>query len=75
MNADKSIDCRGLFCPMPIVRTKQEMEGMQPGEIMEIMADDPGFEKDLPAWCALSGEKFLEMKKEGPFFTCHVEKK
>ena len=40
---------------MPIVRTKQEMEGMQPGEILEIMADDPGFEKDIPAWCALSG--------------------
>lgn len=75
MKADKSIDCTGLFCPMPIVRAKQEMEGMKPGEILEIMADDPGFEKDLPAWCALTGEKFLEMKKEAPFFTGYVEKK
>jgi TusA-related sulfurtransferase len=75
MKADKSIDCTGLFCPMPIVRTKQEIGGMKPGEILEIVADDPGFEKDLPAWCSLSGEKFLEMKKEVPFFTGYVEKK
>jgi len=60
---------------MPIVRTKQEMQGMKPGEILEVVADDPGFEKDLPAWCNMSGEKFLEMKKEGPFFTGYVKKK
>jgi tRNA 2-thiouridine synthesizing protein A len=75
MKADKSIDCTGLFCPMPIVRTKQEMEGMKPGEILEITADDPGFESDLPAWCGMSGEKFMEMKKEGPFFVGYVEKR
>ena len=75
MNPDKSIDCTGLFCPTPIVRTKQEMADMKPGEVLEIIADDPGFEKDLPAWCVMSGENFLEMKKEGPFFTGYVAKK
>ncbi len=75
MQADRSIDCTGLFCPMPIVRTKQEMAGMKPGEILEIVADDPGFEKDLPAWCSLSGEKFLEMEKEGSLYRGYVEKK
>lgn len=60
---------------MPIVRTKQEMQDMKPGEILEIIADDPGFEKDLPAWCSLSGEKFLEMQHKGTFFTGYVEKK
>ena len=75
MKADKSIDCTGLFCPMPIVRTKQEMARMKPGEILEIVADDPGFKKDLPAWCSLSGEKFLEMEKEGSLYHGYVEKK
>ncbi len=74
MKADKSIDCTGLFCPMPIVRTKQEMQQMHPGEVIEIIADDPGFEKDLPAWCSLSGEKFLEMKHDGTFLIGYVEK-
>ena len=75
MKPDKSIDCTGLFCPMPIVRTKQEMQAMKQGEILEIVADDPGFEKDLPAWCSMTGEKFLNMKREGSFLTGYVEKK
>ena len=75
MKPDKSIDCTGLFCPMPIVRTKQEMQEMKRGEILEIVADDPGFEKDLPAWCSMTGEKFLNMQREGSFLTGYVEKK
>ena len=75
MKPDKSIDCTGLFCPMPIVRTKQEMQAMKPGEILEIVADDPGFEKDLPAWCSMAGVTFLTMKREGSFLTGYVEKK
>jgi tRNA 2-thiouridine synthesizing protein A len=75
IKANKSIDCTGLFCPMPIVRTKQEMAGMKSGEVLEITADDPGFAKDLPARCGLTGEKFLAMQQDGPLFTGYVEKK
>lgn len=45
------------------MKTKLELETMESGEILEILADDPGFEKDLPAWCNTTGEKFLEIKK------------
>lgn len=72
---DKTLDCTGLFCPMPIVKTRVEMERMKPGEVLEITADDPGFEKDLPAWCSMSGEKFLEIKKEGSTLKGYVMKK
>ncbi len=74
MKSDKSLDCTGLFCPMPIVLTKQEMAGMKPGEILEIIADDPGFAEDLPAWCAQRGEKLLEIRQEGQFLTGYVQK-
>ena len=75
MNATKSLDCTGLFCPMPIVQTKRELDGMNSGEILEITADDPGFEKDLPAWCQMSGGKFLELRKEGNLIKGYVMKK
>ena len=75
MIANKLLDCVGLFCPMPIVKTKLELEDMKPGEILEISADDPGFEKDLPAWCKLTGEKFLELEKEGKILRGYVMKK
>ena len=47
---------------------------MKPGEILEIAADDPGFAKDLPAWCSLTGEKFIEIQQNGPTLTGYVEK-
>jgi len=62
---DKTIDCVGLFCPMPVVKTKLELEKMKYGEILEIIADDPGFLKDLPAWCQMTGEKCLAVFREG----------
>lgn len=75
MKSDKTLDCVGLFCPMPIVKTKQEIQKIQSGQILEILADDPGFEKDLPAWCNMTGEKFLGMEKEGKILKGHVMKK
>ncbi len=60
---------------MPIVKTKLELEKMKSGEVLEIIADDPGFEKDLPAWSEMSGEKFLEIKKEGSIIKGYVMKK
>ena len=75
MKADKTLDCTGLFCPMPIVRTKTELDAMKPGEVLEIEADDPGFEKDLPAWCKMTGEIFLGIKKEGNIIKGYVKKK
>ncbi len=75
MKTDKTLDCIGLFCPMPIIKTKIELDKMKSGEVLEIIADDPGFEKDLSSWCTMSGEKFLELKKEGNILKGYVIKK
>lgn len=48
---------------------------MKPGEILEIIADDPGFADDLPTWCAAVGEEFLAMQQEAPLFKGYVKKK
>lgn len=74
MKANRTLDCIGLFCPMPIVKTRLEMDKMKPGEILEILADDPGFENDLPAWCKMSGAKFLGVEKEGNILNGYVMK-
>ncbi|MDI6756585.1 MAG: sulfurtransferase TusA family protein [Endomicrobiia bacterium] len=75
MNADKRLDCTGIFCPMPIVKTKVELENLKSGDILEITADDPGFEKDLPAWCSMTGEKCLGVFREGGLIKGYVRKK
>ena len=74
MNVTKTLDCIGLFCPMPVVKTKLELEQLKPGDTLEILADDIGFEKDLPAWCELSGVEFLEIQKDGKILKGYVRK-
>ena len=75
MTPDKVIDCTGLFCPMPIANAKIEIDKMKPGEILEIDADDPGFEKDLPVWCRITGNEFIEIVKVDGVLKGYVKKK
>jgi len=52
-----------------------ELEKMKSGEVLEVIADDPGFEKDFPAWCEISGEEFLGIEKEDNLIKGYVRKK
>ncbi|MFQ5952144.1 MAG: sulfurtransferase TusA family protein [Candidatus Omnitrophota bacterium] len=70
-----TIDALGLFCPMPIVKLKVGLEGVDRGAVVELLADDPGVLEDVPAWCKETNNKFLSIKenKEG-IFVAYVEK-
>ena len=48
--ADKFLDCKGLLCPMPVVKTKRALKGMEVGQILEMVATDPGVVPDMEAW-------------------------
>ncbi len=53
--ADVTLDCKGLNCPMPIVKVGKAMKKMSAGQSIEIVADDPAFEADLRAWVRRMG--------------------
>ena len=76
LNISSSIDAIGLFCPAPMAMLKIGLGEVKSSEIVKIIADDPEFEKDLPSWCNLTGNKllFLERDKKGIFFG-YVKKK
>ncbi|MDP3781066.1 MAG: sulfurtransferase TusA family protein [Nitrosopumilaceae archaeon] len=61
--SSKKLDARGLFCPEPVFRTKIEIERMQVGDILNVIADDPAAEDDISRWVKRSGHELLEMKK------------
>jgi TusA-related sulfurtransferase len=71
---DKTIDCFGLLCPVPIVETAKAMMEMRKGQILEIIADDEGIVSDIPAWCKSTGNKLVGMKKEGKVYHMFVKK-
>jgi len=61
--AHQILDCIGLYCPMPVLKTRQEMDKMAIGEILEVLADDPAAEEDLKAWAKRTGQKILAINK------------
>ena len=74
--AHQILDCIGLYCPMPVLNTRQEMDKLAIGEILEVLADDPAAEEDLKAWAKRAGQKMLEIEKtdEGMRFLIQKEK-
>lgn len=59
INVDKTLDAKGLACPMPIVRTKKEMNNLESGQVLEIQATDKGSKADLKAWADSTGHHYI----------------
>ena len=71
MNFDKELDARGLKCPLPILRAKKALTGMASGQVLKIVATDPGSVKDFQAFAKQTGNDLLssaEAQKEFTFF-------
>ena len=74
MKADQSLDCVGLYCPIPIVKTAERFKQLKKGEILEVVADDKGIKLDMPAWCEAAGHEFLGVEEEGNEIKVYVKK-
>jgi len=70
-----TLDAKGLSCPMPLLRTKKEIEKIKSGEILEVLGTDPGSKHDLPGWCKRAGHEFLGVKEETGLFHFYIKKK
>lgn len=57
------VDALGLVCPMPLIRLQARIESLAPGERVELVADDPGVEDDLPAWSQVTGHRLLSLER------------
>ncbi len=69
------LDCRGLNCPMPILKTKKSIEGLASGEVLKLISTDPGSANDMDAWSKRTGNPILKTEKEGGDYIFFVQKK
>ena len=74
MKADETLDCVGLYCPMPIVKTAKKIKELKTGQILEVVADDKGIKHDMPAWCKATGNQCLGMEESGGEIKVYVKK-
>ena len=72
--ADRKLDCLGLFCPMPILKTRDAMKQMRVGQVLEMTSDDPASEADMTSWTTRMGHELLEIQRHGAVFRFVVRK-
>ena len=72
--ADKTLDAKGLKCPMPVVKTSKEIKGIEVGGILEILATDPGSMADITAWTKSTGNELLKAEKDEGIFKFYVRR-
>jgi len=75
MKADVTLDCVGLYCPMPIIQTREKINELNFGQVLEIVADDKGILTDMPAWCKSTGHEFLGAEERDGEFYVYVRKR
>ena len=75
MNFDKEVDARGLNCPLPILRTKKALTDMQSGQVLRIVATDPGSVKDFQAFARQTGNALVNQSGNDKEFTFFMQKK
>jgi tRNA 2-thiouridine synthesizing protein A len=71
---DAELDCVGLYCPMPIAMTKEELEKIEVGEVLKVEADDPAAEEDIKRWVKRTGHELLNFEKEGALLTFYIRR-
>ena len=62
----KTIDARGLSCPMPITKSMQAIKKIRIGQVLEILTSDPGSKRDIPIWAKATKQELLSFEKRGP---------
>lgn len=71
---DSELDASGLNCPLPILRAKKTLNGLEAGQVLHVIATDPGSVKDFDAFAKQTGNELMESKEDGGKFHFLIKK-
>lgn len=74
MEADVTLDCYGLLCPLPVIKTAEQIKILSVGQVLEIIATDSGIREDLSNWCRSTGQEFLGIEEQGQEYRVFVRR-
>ena len=75
MDFDKELDARGLSCPLPILKTKKSLNELTSGQVLKVIATDPGSIKDMQAFATQTGNPLLSSAEENKTYVFYLKKK
>lgn len=70
----KTLDCIGLYCPEPLFQTRENIDSIEIGEILEVLADDPAADEDLHRFVKRTGHEILSFETNGDFLRFLIKK-
>ncbi|MGA9532203.1 MAG: sulfurtransferase TusA family protein [Anaerolineales bacterium] len=71
---DQTLDCSGLSCPMPIIKTKKAIDAMEVGQVLKMIATDPGSTPDIDAWSSKTGHEVLSHEETDGKYIFFIKK-
>lgn len=74
MNFDVELDCKGLSCPMPVLKTKKELDKMTAGQVLKMISTDAGSKSDVAALVKRTGHELMNVEEAGNEFTFFIKK-
>ena len=75
MNIDVELDTRGLNCPLPILKAKKSLTAMTSGQVLKVLATDPGALRDFEAFARQTGNELLAQVTEGERFLIWMKRR
>jgi len=69
-----TLDTKGMNCPLPILKAKKALKGLEGGESLQVLSTDPGSVKDFEAFCRSTGNELLESNEDGGVYTYLIKK-
>lgn len=74
LKADKVLDCSGLLCPLPVVKTAKAIKEIAIGQVLQLIATDPGAPPDMQAWSRQTGHTLLDSHEENGKYIFHFQR-
>jgi tRNA 2-thiouridine synthesizing protein A len=74
LTPDQTLDCSGLACPMPILKTKKAVDALELGQVLKMIATDAGATSDIDAWTQKTGHELVASEKDGDKFIFYIKR-
>ena len=74
LKVDSELDCSGMLCPLPVVKTSQAIKTIEVGQVLKMISTDPGAPPDMDAWSRQTGHEILESTEEDGVYIFHFQR-
>jgi TusA-related sulfurtransferase len=74
LKPNRILDCRGQFCPAPVLRARAEIDHLESGQVLQVVASDPASREDISRWAKRTGHQLLELREDAGELTFLIRK-